>query len=114
MIIDRIDPSGLAPIPGASNVDAAKEPHRGCSSAFDRGTMAACCEFCCLREVRPVTDVRGFACKTNREMRFSESGRPDQQDVRRVMQIRTRPEFVDQLTVNAGLRVVIEVFERGW
>jgi hypothetical protein len=56
------------------------------------------------------------ACRreTDREVGFADTGRPDQQHVGGGLDVAAGAELVDQLAVDAGLGIEVEVVQCGW
>ena len=94
---------------GGSGVEA----HGGGPPAFDRGAVAAGGEVGGGGEVGAVAGVRGGAGQTDGEVGLADPGWPDQQHVGGGLQVAAGAELGDQVPVEAGGGVVVEVLQAG-
>ena len=62
-------------------------------------------------EVGAVADGRGLAGEADGEVGFADAGRSDEQHVGGGLEVAAGAELVDQLAVDAGLGVVVEVVQ---
>jgi len=88
-----------------------KEAHGGRPAAFERGTVTTGCEVRGGGVVGAVAGFDGCAAERNREHRFADTGRSDEQHVRGVFQEPQGCEFVDECAVDGRLRVEVEVVD---
>ena len=62
-------------------------------------------------EVGAVAGFGGFAGQSDREHGLADAGRADENDVRAGIEVAAGGEVVDQGGVDAGLGVVVEIFQ---
>jgi len=87
------------------------EPH-GCGPpALDRGTVAAGGQVGGGGEVGAVAGLDGLAGQARGEHGLADPGRADHQDVGGVLEVAAGRQVVDQPGVDAGLGVVVELFQ---
>src|SRR5713101_1805537 len=89
-----------------------EEPHGGRPAAFDGCAVAAGSEVGGGGEVGPVAHGPGLAGESDSEVRLADTGRADEQTVRRGLEEAAGAELVDQRAVNTRLGIEVEVVPR--
>ena len=88
-----------------------EEAHGGGPASFDGGAMAACGEVGCGGEVGAVARFHGGACQADRQHGLADARRPDEEHVGGGLEVAAGGEFVDELPVDAGGGVEVEVVQ---
>src|SRR3954454_16037213 len=97
-----------------SRVGPAKKSHGSGPSAFDRCAVAAGGEVGGGGEVGAVAGLGGGPAEPDGEMGFPDAGWPDEQDVGGGVEVAAGGQLVDELGVDAGGGVEVEVRQGGW